>query len=106
MSDAETERAKKPLVESLEKSRVTNNYWLEQLAGSQADPRRLDALRTVLPNLQKVNAADLQQAARQYLRDDTIWKLQIMPRAPTTAAAGSVNDAAHAAIDRHVESGG
>ncbi len=79
VSADELERAKKPLIESLSKSRQTNEYWLQQLSGAQADPRKLDALRTVQASLAKVDAADIQAAARAYLEPGKLWRLQITP---------------------------
>jgi zinc protease len=75
----ELERARKPRVEQLLKSQVTNEYWLGQLEGAQADPRRLDAIRATISGLERVTAADVQAAARQYLTDDKAWKLEIVP---------------------------
>ena len=40
-------RAKTPIVERLKKGQLSNAYWLQELAGSQADLRRLDRPRTV-----------------------------------------------------------
>ena len=77
----ELERAKKPLVDALEKSRETNEYWLEQLSGAQDEPRKLDAVRTVVASLTSVSPADLKAAAQLYLRDDKLWKLQVTPAA-------------------------
>jgi zinc protease len=78
----ELERAKKPAIDALEKARATNQYWLDGLAGAQADPRLLVALRSVEPDLEGVSAADIQHAAQTYLRDDTSWKLEIRPKGP------------------------
>jgi zinc protease len=83
----ELERAKKPAIEALEKATATNEYWLDGLAGAQADPRRLDALRSAEPNLESVSADDVQKAAKTYLRDDTAWKLEIKPKTAVAAAA-------------------
>ena len=79
VSADELVRAKKPIVEGLLKSRQPNEYWIEQLSGAQADPRRVDAIRSVLPSLDRTTAADLKAAAQLYLRDDKLWKLQIVP---------------------------
>ncbi len=80
VSADELERAKKPLIDTLEKARQTNDYWLEQLSGAQADPRKLDAIRSVVASLQRVDAPDLKQAAQKYLQDDKLWKLEIKPK--------------------------
>ena len=40
----ELDRAKKPALEALEKRKQTNEFWLGQLSGAQADKRKLDAI--------------------------------------------------------------
>ncbi len=76
----ELDRAKKPRIEALERSRETNEYWLDQLSGAQADPRRLDAIRSAVASLESVGPAEVQAAAARYLRDDKAWKLVIKPK--------------------------
>jgi zinc protease len=79
----ELERARNPRVAGLRKSMETNEYWLLRLEGSIADPRRLDIIRTTLPDYAKVTAGDVQAAARRYFVDDRAWKLEIKaPAAP------------------------
>ena len=80
ISPDEMERAKTPAVDSLEKRRQTNEYWLAALAGGQTDPRRLTAIRTSEVQLQRVTAADLQRAAQTYLDDSKAWKLEVEPK--------------------------
>jgi zinc protease len=86
----ELERANKPLIESLSKVRQTNEYWLEQLSGAQADPRRLDAMRSVLPTLKKVTASDIKTVANTYLDPAKAFRVEVVPQdqAKTIAAAG------------------
>jgi zinc protease len=86
VSDDELQRAKQPALEALEKATATNEYWLNGLGGAQADPRRLDILRSAEAGLQRVSAADVEKAAQAYLRDDTAWKLEIEPKAAVGAA--------------------
>ncbi|MBO9709071.1 MAG: insulinase family protein [Caulobacter sp.] len=76
----ELDRAKKPRVDQIEKARETNEYWLGVLSGAQADPRLLDATRSVLPGLQRVSAADVQAAAREFLGDDKSWTMLVKPQ--------------------------
>ncbi|MBS0409664.1 MAG: insulinase family protein [Proteobacteria bacterium] len=75
----ELERAKKPRIEEAEKSRETNGYWISALSGAQSDPRRLDAIRSELPSMERITAADVQKSAQRYLRDDAQWKLEVTP---------------------------
>ncbi|MDB5438186.1 MAG: peptidase, partial [Caulobacteraceae bacterium] len=78
-TDDEMLRAKGPLAEGLEKSRQTNGYWVSTLSGGIADPRRLDAVRSVQAGLQRVTAAEVQQAARTYLTPGNEWRMQVKP---------------------------
>ncbi|HTI67323.1 MAG TPA: insulinase family protein [Caulobacteraceae bacterium] len=73
----ELERARKPRIEAIEKAQQTNEYWLGQLAGGEADPRRLDAIRTSIAGLERITAADIRKVAQQYLTDDRAWKLVV-----------------------------
>lgn len=79
ISADELERAKKPRLDRLEKARQTNEFWLEQLSGAQADPRLLDAIRSQIPGTERVTAADVRKAAQTWLREDRAWKLIIRP---------------------------
>jgi zinc protease len=82
----ELARAKKPLIDDLEKSRASNEYWLEQLSGAYEEPRRFDAIRGVIASLQSVDAGMIRQAAQRYLADKDEFKLQIVPAANAAAA--------------------
>jgi len=73
----ELERARNPRVATIRKSQLTNEYWLARLEGSIAEPRRLDIIRTTLPDYAKVTAADVQAAAKRYLVDGKAWKLVV-----------------------------
>jgi len=62
---------------------LTNDYWLLRLEGSIADPRRLEIIRSTLPDYAKVTAAEVQDAAKTYLTDSKAWGLEIKaPGAP------------------------
>jgi len=86
VSADELERARGPWVQQREQEQKTNAYWLNQIATAQIDPRNLDAIRTTIPELNQVTAADVQHVARTYLKDETAWKLEILPQ-PTGPAA-------------------
>ena len=79
VSADELARAKGPAVESLIKRRETNEYWLTALAGAQADPRKLAAIRSSEAQLSRVTAADIQAAAQTYLQDAKAWKMEVKP---------------------------
>ncbi|MDP3384500.1 MAG: hypothetical protein Q8S47_14405, partial [Phenylobacterium sp.] len=75
----ELERARQPRLERIARARVTNDYWLSELAGGQVDPRRLDAIRSVIPGAERVTAEDVQKAAQRILRPDAAWKIEVVP---------------------------
>jgi len=75
----ELARAKNPRVAGIEKAQLTNEYWLQRLSGAQADPRRLDLIRTTLPDYARITAQDVQAAAQTYFTDQRAWKLVIEP---------------------------
>ncbi len=77
LTEDELARARNPRVSGIEKARLTNEYWLERLSGSIADPRRLDLIRTTLPDYQAMTTADVQAAARAYFVDSKAWRMVI-----------------------------
>ena len=79
ISADELARAKKPRVERLEQAQKTNGYWLTELSGAQADPRRLDAIRGAISGAERVTAADVLRAAQAVLKDENMWKLEVRP---------------------------
>lgn len=85
----ELERAKKPRLDQIEKARETNGYWLSELAGAQADPRRLDATRAIIAGTERVTAADVQRAAQVVFKDDDAWMLEVRPGAKSASSDGA-----------------
>uniref|UniRef100_B0T8U4 Peptidase M16 domain protein n=1 Tax=Caulobacter sp. (strain K31) TaxID=366602 RepID=B0T8U4_CAUSK len=79
ISEDELDRAKKPRIDQIEKARETNEYWLGTLSGAQTDPRLIDATRSVIAGLQRVSAADVQKAAKDFLGDDKSWTMIVRP---------------------------
>ncbi|MBV8594163.1 MAG: insulinase family protein, partial [Caulobacteraceae bacterium] len=79
----ELDRARNPRVATLRRAQLTNEYWLANLAGAQADPRRLALIRTTFPDYSAVTTADIRASAQSWLRDEREWRLMV---APATAA--------------------
>lgn len=73
----ELERARAPRIAGLKKAQRTNEYWLADLSGSLAEPRKLDLIRSTFPDYEKVTAADIRKAASDYLAGRKPWKLEI-----------------------------
>jgi zinc protease len=79
VSADELERARGPRIEDIQRQQQTNEYWLALLAGAQADPRRLDIIRTTLPDLKAVTVEDLQKAAQTWLKPENAFKIVVTP---------------------------
>jgi zinc protease len=77
----ELERARGPRIEDIQRQQQTNEYWLQLIAGAQSDPRRLDVIRTTIPDLKAITADDLQTAARTWLVPDKAFKVVVVPAA-------------------------
>jgi zinc protease len=86
VSADELERAKKPRIDKLERAKVTNQYWLSELSGAQAEPRRLDFIRHIIPGTEKVTADDVKHAAQLVLKDDKAYRLEVEPQSLAKAA--------------------
>lgn len=81
VSADELARAKKPRIEALQRARVTNSYWLNELSGAQSDPRRLTFIRDLIPGTERVSAADVEAAARFALNPEKAFRLTVTPAA-------------------------
>jgi zinc protease len=77
----ELERARRPLVETIQRSRAGNEYWMGNLEGLQTEPTRLPAIRSVVADLERVTPEDLQAAARAFLTPDRSWRARVVPAA-------------------------
>ena len=86
-------RARAPRVAGLAKSQLTNEYWLADLSGSIAEPRKLDLIRSTFPDYDAVTTGDIQAAAKRWLTSDKAWRLRIV-------AAGGGGSEASAAKSR------
>jgi zinc protease len=92
VSADELARARNPRIASLRKAQLTNEYWLADLTGALADPRRLDLIRSTFTDYEAISLADIQAAARDWFKDETAWRLVV--KAGPNAAAPSTGEAA------------
>ena len=73
----ELNRARLPSVEAIQRAKATNGYWLGALEDVQYDPQLLDSIRSVVPDLQAITPAELQQAAKTWLTPNRVWRAQV-----------------------------
>jgi zinc protease len=79
-------RAKTPVIESIKKRRLSNDYWLVRLERAQTNPRLFDEARNRLSEYEKVTAEDIKRVMAQYFTDERAWKMIIRPSPVNTTA--------------------
>jgi zinc protease len=82
----ELQRAVKPEVEAATRAQQQDGYWMVQLPGAQTDPRRLDYIRQTLPRLSGVTVADVQRVAKEWLRPERAFRIDVKPAPPAPPA--------------------
>jgi zinc protease len=82
----ELDRARQPALEAMQKNFESNDFWLFQLSGAQTDERRLIAIRTAISGITRITAADIQAAAREYLKPNSAWRLMVVQEGVTPPA--------------------
>jgi len=83
----EMARAMRPRLESLQRQRNDNGWWLSELAGIQTDPRVAQSITRQLADYQSLTPADLQRVARQFLLPERDFKILVVPREGAAAPA-------------------
>jgi zinc protease len=78
ISEDELQRARQPILESLEESMERNPYWLSAVSRSQTDPQRLDDLRTARDRYQAVSVEDLTALAAEVLDPTAAYRVTIL----------------------------
>jgi len=80
ISADELQRALRPRVETLQRQRNGNPWWLLALGRAQTDPRVAASIAAQIGQYEGITAADLQRAARTFLQPGRAWKLVVVPQ--------------------------
>ena len=72
-------RARRPLVERLQRDRAGNAWWLNAIDGLGRDPRVASRIEGQVGLLEGVTPTDLQAAARRFLAARTAYRLVVLP---------------------------
>ena len=83
----ELARARRPLLESIERARDGNGYWIGALEDLGTDPFTLESIRTQRSDLEAVTPAALQEAARRFLLGSTAFRVRVVKE--TAGGTGS-----------------
>ena len=73
-------RARKPLLEAIERSQRENGAWIALIDEAQSQPKDLDDFRTRAGRISAVTPAQLQALARRYLTPGAELRISIVPR--------------------------
>jgi zinc protease len=83
----ELQRALQPRLETLQRARSSNDWWLTNLARIQQDPRVAAALISELADYRAITPAAVQRAAREVLQPGRAWSMVVVPRQAGAAGA-------------------
>ena len=72
-------RARRPLVERLQRDRAGNGWWLNALDGLGSNPKVQPRIDTQIGLLEGVTPAQLQATAKRFLSARTAYKLVVIP---------------------------
>ena len=77
---SEVTRITGPRIEQARRAQAASaGYWIASLAGAMRTPRKLDYVRSEIDDYQSLTPADIQAAAKRWLKPETAWKLKVVP---------------------------
>lgn len=79
-SDDVIDRARTPLVKTLEKSRLGNGFWQGILTDIQSDPRGVETVRTQISDYGGITREELVAAAKAFLVPGRRIEIRVVPR--------------------------
>ncbi len=88
LTDDTVERARTPIVKSLEKGRLGNGFWAGAVVDLQSEPRGLEAIRSQITQVQAVTREELIEAARTWLKGGDRLEIRVMPKAQKSSGLG------------------
>ena len=83
----ELARARRPMLESIDRARDGNFFWLGALQDVATDPFTLESLRTQRADLEAVTPAMLREAARRYLAPAQAVRIRVVKQGLAPAAS-------------------
>jgi zinc protease len=82
VGEDELNRARRPSLESLDRLRAGNGWWLSALADIGEDPFRLESILTQKGDIEAITPEALQAAARRFLLPATAFRLRVVKGTP------------------------
>jgi zinc protease len=79
VTDDELTRAVGPMREMIARASSGNTFWMSQLSGATQDPRRIEALNSLQPDLARITPTELQAVAARYLVPGKTMSFVVVP---------------------------
>ncbi len=76
----ELERITEPLRQMVSRASTGNGFWMYNLDGASFDPRRVEAIRSLLSDYTETSPEAMQALARRYLVSRAGWRLAVLPQ--------------------------
>jgi zinc protease len=80
ISEDELQRARNPIMESLEENFERNPFWVNALSSIQTKPEDLDQIRSIEADYRDVTVDELVALAAQSLRPEEAYRVTILPQ--------------------------
>ncbi len=78
--DSEIQRIVGPKIEQYRRAYTSAvGYWMELLGNAHDDPSGMEYLRSEGSDYASITPADIQAAAKKWLKPETAWKLKVVP---------------------------
>jgi zinc protease len=75
----EIARVTEPMKQWITRLATGNGFYLEQLQGGAAEPRKFDDLRSIMVDSATTTPEAMQALAKRYLRPDSTWTVEVVP---------------------------
>jgi zinc protease len=79
VDDDELQRAVAPMRQLLSRASTGNAFWMSQMEGATRDPRYIDVMKSMGPDMLEVTPAELQALAKKYLVPGKSWSAMVLP---------------------------
>ena len=79
MSEDELIRAKEPLLTSVDEKVRSNSYWINSMLESQANPHKLDWIRSLKDDYASITLGQVKELAAVYLQPGNAIRVEINP---------------------------
>ena len=89
VSADELKRSVEPIKQMVDRLASGNTFWLNNLQGATFDQQKFRAISGLFHDYEGTTPARIQELAKRYFVPGRAWKLTVLPKSASSAAAGS-----------------